>query len=355
MKVESLRQVFNSDVFPPELIKPCVQLLAKFEVALPVDNESILIPSQLPVLPPAVRKVEHASHWAISGCKHQRLYLMVYVPNGFWPLLITRLLSSELKMLLFIYASLSVSLSEEIVSWRLWRGGAQLLLEDIPILTLEEVAAADVLKRPDTTALSACWIDGSHWQPLSLLGPARCLHLTVLDFKERPTTVPDICGSVRGDGELDAASMTLTSAEDPHLVARQAFQAKLLAECTDAVDTLLHDWYPGMGDRESRMSNGTAYVTRCHVCPGCSSSLAAPGVLWEFLASSEQPIEALPEGCSKSFPPAKHAPADDVVSVFLLDQLIAASCSGMNAIWCHRHGPIPLGCMAPDVVCDLKS
>ena len=349
LPLQCLNHVFNNDAFPAHLVSLCVQLLSKFEVALMIDNENLLIPSQLPTVPAPIAFHKSTHAWSASCCMYQRLYLMVYIPNSFWPLLITRLMSSELKVDLCTYASRSVNLCAETVRWRLWRHGIQLLLEDVPVLTLEEVAACDVLKGKDAVPVKASWIDGKEWKLLTLLDPAKCLHVTVLDFKES-----ELSSSAQPDCSTDKEPLAGGSVNVSIQQARRSLQLRLLTECTEAVDTILTDWYPGLGDRESHMSTGTAYVTRCHICPKCSSVLAAPGVLAESIDSAGRSTADLEPGSERCYPAPANPPQDGSVCLLLLDQLVALACRDMTAVHCYRHGPVSIGALAPDVVCAMK-
>eukprot|EP00117_Sycon_ciliatum_P037701 scpid3967/ scgid3954/ Leucine-rich repeat serine/threonine-protein kinase 1; Leucine-rich repeats, ras-like domain, kinase protein 1; PARK8-related kinase len=366
LPIRSLSHVFNSVKFPAKLANVCVQLLGKFEVAIQLDLETLLIPSQLPELPPAQAKLDgHSSNWSVRGCQFQRVYLMVYVPSGFWPLLITRLLASELKVDMCTYASCFVDLTGDTVHWRLWRRGVQLVLEDTPIVSMEEVSAADLFKHLDTTPASVVVQNGSKWEPLVLLDTARCLHVTVLDFRAKQaadTPPPPVCTDaaaadhsstslVDADHSVGAAATANDATNKPEQQDEvYLLQAKLLTECTYAIDSLLSDWYPGIGDRNRCMSTGTPYITRCHICPMCRADLTAPGILWENLQSAVPATQPVPVGALACLAaPGTPPPVDGMVTVFLLDQLVSLACHGYQAIQCHNHGITPLADMAPDI------
>ena len=101
MKRSDLSQIFRSERFPANLMSQYVNLLSKFEVALPWSPEFLLVPSLLPnsqqdtnqpVAAGVSKKVAQAMHMTAytRGKVLRRQYVMSYVPSGFWPRLITR-------------------------------------------------------------------------------------------------------------------------------------------------------------------------------------------------------------------------------------------------------------------------
>lgn len=101
MKLSDLSHIFRSENFPANLIKQYINLLSKFEVALPWSAEYLLVPSLLPdrqpvsiqpiapeVSPVVSRAMNMAAYTKTRVLRRQ--YVMSYVPSGFWPRLITR-------------------------------------------------------------------------------------------------------------------------------------------------------------------------------------------------------------------------------------------------------------------------
>ena len=88
LRVASLPQLFKDKRFPPDLHVEYLSLLNRFEIALPLDQKHILIPSMLPPDPPADVPLLFCSSPVLS-----RQHSMAYMPPGFWSRLIARLLS----------------------------------------------------------------------------------------------------------------------------------------------------------------------------------------------------------------------------------------------------------------------
>ena len=101
MKLSDLSHIFRSENFPANLNKQYINLLSKFEVALPWSSEYLLVPSLLPdcqqvSCKPIAAGVSPALERAMSATAYtrsrvlRRQHVMSYVPSGFWPRLITR-------------------------------------------------------------------------------------------------------------------------------------------------------------------------------------------------------------------------------------------------------------------------
>ena len=101
MKRSDLSQIFRSERFPANLMSQYINLLSKFEVALPWSAEFLLVPSLLPdsqqeINQPVAAGVSSAVAQAMNTTAYtkdkvlRRQYVMSYVPSGFWPRLVTR-------------------------------------------------------------------------------------------------------------------------------------------------------------------------------------------------------------------------------------------------------------------------
>lgn len=72
-------------IFPPNKIPQFLKLLEKFEIALPQNENELLIPCRLPISRPGL---------IIPNCKSiKRIYRMFFIPIGLWSRLITRIIA----------------------------------------------------------------------------------------------------------------------------------------------------------------------------------------------------------------------------------------------------------------------
>ncbi|XP_013908245.1 PREDICTED: leucine-rich repeat serine/threonine-protein kinase 1-like, partial [Thamnophis sirtalis] len=94
IKSEDLRMLMVGTGFTKETEEQYFQFLAKFEIALPIANNSYLLPHLLPAKPA----------FDVHGLRHQttntiqRVFKMSFVPVGFWQRFIARMLISLAEM-----------------------------------------------------------------------------------------------------------------------------------------------------------------------------------------------------------------------------------------------------------------
>nr|XP_033775868.1 leucine-rich repeat serine/threonine-protein kinase 1 isoform X1 [Geotrypetes seraphini]XP_033775869.1 leucine-rich repeat serine/threonine-protein kinase 1 isoform X1 [Geotrypetes seraphini]XP_033775870.1 leucine-rich repeat serine/threonine-protein kinase 1 isoform X1 [Geotrypetes seraphini] len=94
IKAEDLRMLLVGTGFTEQTEEQYFQFLAKFEIALPVANDSYLLPHLLPAKPGLdIHGFRHHSRNTV-----QRLFKMSFVPVGFWQRFIARMLISLAEM-----------------------------------------------------------------------------------------------------------------------------------------------------------------------------------------------------------------------------------------------------------------
>ncbi|KAL7980155.1 hypothetical protein Chor_001423 [Crotalus horridus] len=94
IKAEDLRMLMVGTGFTKETEEQYFQFLAKFEIALPIANNSYLLPHLLPAKPAFdVHSLRHQTTNSI-----QRVFKMSFVPVGFWQRFIARMLISLAEM-----------------------------------------------------------------------------------------------------------------------------------------------------------------------------------------------------------------------------------------------------------------
>ncbi|MEQ2291646.1 Leucine-rich repeat serine/threonine-protein kinase 1, partial [Ameca splendens] len=94
IQAENLRKLLVGTGFTQETEEQYFQFLAKFEIALPVANNSYLLPH---LLPPKPAMDIHNFHQHTNNTL-QRLFKMSFIPAGFWERFIARMLISLTEM-----------------------------------------------------------------------------------------------------------------------------------------------------------------------------------------------------------------------------------------------------------------
>lgn len=325
-----LSHVFKGKVFPASYRNEYIELLSKFEVALTLDKYRLLVPSMLSTKPkytihsftnvfprpsmqqvlrkfadssglfgsstssmPAVNAdVEVTNELIRTGLLLRRFYFMSFVPNGFWPRLISRFLTDNM---FYITVLRSFGMPEAKINnlmkeherdssapicnltWSYWKTGIEFWYKEISILRVAdvtpEVSYTDCLPSPsifeqtDTSPIEpSADTDGltfelnNQWLPIDLQ-PHRGIEILVAD-----AVCPQIIQT--------AFNLAVNSEENGSQRHREPswMSAKLITRIVTTLDTLLEDWYPGIGVREGKGGgHSIPYVNRIVPCPFCVS------------------------------------------------------------------------------------
>lgn len=188
----------------------------------------------------------------------QRLLVLSYLPSGFWPRLVTRILADDLvveALRSYIVPPRGTEKDPNLMSalsrraeWVCWQTGLELRYLDTTLLKIREVmphlSGSELFAAQLTVRIEGNWskIDASGAILLEVVVP---------------------CCRLR--------SSTTSVLLEPSLEST----AKLLSLAVDHIDTLLEDWYPTLGTRFVHTSEGRFLVTRLVPCPECVSRLVA--------------------------------------------------------------------------------
>ena len=297
-----LSQVFKGDVFPQTHRQEYIELLGKFEVALVLNEQQLLVPSMLALKPPftvhhflnvfprpSLHKVlasvpaSSDTHRDLrpTGLLIRRFYFMTYVPGGFWPRLISRFLSSPVIVAIVLSllghsksqgVSKKVMLSSQFgelgLQWSYWKTGIELWYKEHSLLRVAELVPGGAFRgcKPcppqyEHAAHSSepiePWVDASDltfdlngsWMPVDY-NPNRGVEILIKDA---------VCPAAMKEGGGDLSESTWSGAQ-------------LLSVVVDSIDNLLEDWYPGLGARDGgKTSESIPYVNRVIPCPFCAS------------------------------------------------------------------------------------
>ena len=274
MKIEDLRRIFRDKVTNLSLMTEFITLMQKFEVVLQLDEQRLLIPSLLPpleedaciVFPKAIsieqskascvdhlRKEPHASIQHIPHPLLVRYYLLPFVPNGFFPRLIARIISSNIMT--DLRRSLSVNLMEEhhvlnVIHWLCWRSGIVLIWNHMEILRIGPLTC------PFPGMNSAVVITNSGSSQVE----------TGKGIEIKVAVLPDEC--------IKSCSSVVKNPEGVEHIHEKGkcFATWLLHQAAEKVDSVFEDWYEVFAyKRGFEMSK----VRTANPCPKCYENVRA--------------------------------------------------------------------------------
>ena len=95
LNCKAIPQLFKDDAFPWQFFEQYLTLLDRFEIALPLDNQRILIPSKLPEERPGTVDLKESQRRGESPLySRQIIFKSADTPPGFWSRLLSRLMHS---------------------------------------------------------------------------------------------------------------------------------------------------------------------------------------------------------------------------------------------------------------------
>lgn len=271
MKIYALSQVLRNDQFPPSVmknfIKDFISLMMKFEIVLLLDKKRLLIPSLLPreeseaclVLPSSdsdysepmlqtLSNLSNCSYANISSLPSSmtvigRYYLLPYVPNGFFPHLIARLMGSNIsKCLSLSLVSYSTGPLDAFnnLHWRCWRNGIMLLWRHMEIFRIAPVT----------------------------LPPSGVDHMVVITTAEQKNIKQgqraiEIKLALLPEDQVMANEFL---PEDDTKSRSAVLSTWLLHQATDIIDSVFNDWYEAFTRRAGIDVDGIERVCACVEC-----------------------------------------------------------------------------------------
>ncbi|XP_019849257.1 PREDICTED: leucine-rich repeat serine/threonine-protein kinase 1-like [Amphimedon queenslandica] len=160
MKIKDFTLLFNDKDFPIHWQKQYLRLLTTFEVAVEFKEGKLLIPSHLPELKPALSHCYPPENTVyLPPLRHT--YLLAFVPSGFWPRLMSRVLSDPSIMRL---AQVGCGLTDEecrLLKWTKWRTGMILRFGNVTLLSMEELSGKLFTGNGTKMAIMK---DGGRWE-----------------------------------------------------------------------------------------------------------------------------------------------------------------------------------------------
>lgn len=363
MEYSALQLVLRDERFPPSFLCDFVSLMQKFEVVILLDKERLLIPSLLPdsedsscvVFPlcvslnsaDSIENLTVETFAKISTLElrvHARYYLLPFVPNGFFPRLIARIISSQVAPFYSKYVKTTQSLNSIYngIHWRCWRNGISLVHRHMEVIRIAP------LSLPDLGTQGNIFVSSSYSKPRSLNEKLR--HGIEIVVAILPDDLVD------GDFLMGGAEGEELLVDDDSGELSHRLGVWLLRKLTEIIDSVFEDWYEGFARKK-----GFDYrsILQTSPCPSCLSTIfhlsnkdkrsSIRKTLSSAATSTRRPKALTPSTSvgSVEFSELKN----NVPSLYLFTSsycVVASSDEGF--VSCTDHGLIPVSRVAPDLV-----
>uniref|UniRef100_A0A0R3RFC1 non-specific serine/threonine protein kinase n=1 Tax=Elaeophora elaphi TaxID=1147741 RepID=A0A0R3RFC1_9BILA len=256
----------------------------------------------------------------------RRIYMMAYIPSGFWSRLMTRALVDDHitmcveRLLQVEYLSKDSSLEtlNEICDkqflpyWLLWQTGFEILAFEKTIFVMRQfLPLAEVRDVHYETVEWRCCAEDNNWRTLDMSG-----------FSLIEIIIP-------------AVRINLVNGEKEYVLrSNRAAVTRLLALIVDIMDTLLEDWYPSLGTRFVHTSEGCLLVNRLVPCLKCASSTRDMDAFFKTKKSDDVMCETSPK---------------QKLHAFTVEECILSAHDGVS-LRCPLHSNISVVDIAPDTV-----
>ncbi|KAK3754845.1 hypothetical protein QZH41_011322 [Actinostola sp. cb2023] len=301
MKLSDLSLIFRSENFPANLIKQYINLLSKFEVALQWSSEYLLVPSLLPdrqpisnqpiapgVSPLVTRAMNMAAYTKTRVLRRQ--YVMSYVPSGFWPRLITRVIADE-EVRDVVRCCCQLVMEGEAVDadkeklasvaqpdWSCWKTGVELSCFGVKMLRICDLEGYPFYGAPEDMFNPLQYRNEVHdptsYSTIAIIAP--CVNILMEKFvQKKKISKRRSTKSYNRYGDDDEDSMEsrrvigfrVKSVTDVGV----QLAARLLAIVVEHFDTLITDWFPGL---DALTVHGYRLVSRVIPCPKCITEIS---------------------------------------------------------------------------------
>ncbi|XP_032906424.1 leucine-rich repeat serine/threonine-protein kinase 1 [Amblyraja radiata] len=223
IRLTELRKLLLGTGFTQQTEEQYLQFLAKFEIALPIANDSYLLPHLLPSKP----GIDSSKLHQPGNCTIQRLFKMNFVPIGFWQRFIARILIS--------LSDMDAQLVENEKNVKRYRGSLASVYSFTGTRRRNRCSTFRV-KRNQTIY----WQEGLQ---LTYMGGCLSVESSEMNWKRKKSAgIKIVCQSETRD-----------------------FSA--VAFITDHVNSLIDQWFPALTATES---DGSPLVEQYVPCPHCS-------------------------------------------------------------------------------------
>lgn len=276
--------------------------------------------------------------------KVRRVYVMAYVPSGFWSRLMTRILGDDhitvsIERLFFVEhlppGGIIEALKQACNSyfrpeWLLWQTGIEVIAFGQSLFTLRQFLP---------------------------LAEVRDVHYELAEWRTRSDDsqwrVVDVQNSALVEIVIPAFRINVSVGANEYILrSDRSHVTRFLALIVDIIDTLLEDWYPSLGTRFVHTSEGRLLVNRLIPCPLCAELLKAqePGHVKDDLdpAVSQKGSSCIRSQTVGDFCEVSQAKRC-VIHAFTMEECILSAHENAS-LCCPSHSKISVSLIAPDTV-----
>ena len=345
MVVEALKNIFQCTSTACDIVTEFLTLMQNFEVILMLDKQRILIPSLLPtdernsciVFPKSVSLEETETNSCLEELSKQppapichvphpllvRYYLLPFVPNGFFPRLIARLMSSNIMehmLKSLISGPLQSHHILNVAHWQCWRNGIVLIWNHLEIFRI----APFRFPLPGTTSTHVISNTGE--------GPVEIQN----GIEVKVAILPEDC--------IVSCGMNPDRKDVPDK--GKCLATWLLHQASDLVDSVFEDWYESFARKKGFEYSVTRTANPCttcfkHVQQTEKVSTTTPSMRRFALSFSVAGFEVVSKRATQS----------------VLYTFSTAFCAMVQAqgkkLKCPFHGELTVAEVAPDLVCTF--
>lgn len=301
--------------------KECIDLLSKFDIALRLENNHLLVPSLLPVKAPDIITSCTPNNRLPKGTCFDKsediaypplwkFWFAKFIPNGFWPRLICRLTTNQnintilrcIFPVLLDECAPDSSKDDMFLPWTLWRTGLALIYKKTLLLEVKEV-------------LSNIELDDDK-------------EMSVKDTQFRVEACVNVPGWVMMVKQLDSPD----DDNDQNTVDIAGPATSIMVEIVKHISSLATDWFPGMFTGYDVEGQVPCYVPCWQCCCQCS------------VDTKHQ--ETSLKQCMTAFSIKRNG---QTVYCWEFDNIIIPAIKG-DLIWCDLHRSIDPCQLTPELV-----